>query len=111
MGLTVTGAVLGGERVGLRCEDGRIAALGPEVAAAAGDETIEAAGAPLVADSRDRWADMPRQAWLSGPSAPGQGAATKARSVRASRRAKQTWAAQAAARPVTPASSSATRGS
>ena len=30
MALTVTGAVLDGERVGLRCEDGRIAAIGPE---------------------------------------------------------------------------------
>jgi 5-methylthioadenosine/S-adenosylhomocysteine deaminase len=48
-GLTVTGAVLDGERVGLRCAGGMIAALGPEVTPAPGDETIEAAGAPLVA--------------------------------------------------------------
>jgi 5-methylthioadenosine/S-adenosylhomocysteine deaminase len=47
--LTVTGAVLGGEAVGVRCVDGKIAAIGPEVAAAPGDETIEAGGAPLVA--------------------------------------------------------------
>jgi len=47
--LTVTGAVLDGETVGLRCVDGRIAALGPDVAPAAGDETIAAGGAPLVA--------------------------------------------------------------
>ena len=33
----------------MRCEDGRIAAIGPEVAAEPGDETIDAAGAPLVA--------------------------------------------------------------
>jgi 5-methylthioadenosine/S-adenosylhomocysteine deaminase len=46
--LTVTGAVLDGETVGLRCVDGTIAALGPGVAAEPGDETIEAAGAPLV---------------------------------------------------------------
>jgi 5-methylthioadenosine/S-adenosylhomocysteine deaminase len=46
--LTVTGAVLDGETVGLRCEDGRIAALGPEVVAGPGEETIDAAGAPLV---------------------------------------------------------------
>jgi 5-methylthioadenosine/S-adenosylhomocysteine deaminase len=47
--LTVTGAVLDGATVGLRCVDGTIAALGPDVAAEPGDETIEAAGAPLVA--------------------------------------------------------------
>ncbi|HEV7398748.1 MAG TPA: amidohydrolase [Solirubrobacterales bacterium] len=47
--LTVTGAVLNGETVGLRCIEGTIAALGPEVAAEPGDETIGAAGAPLVA--------------------------------------------------------------
>ncbi len=49
MSLTVTGAVLDGEIVGLRCEEGRIAAIGPGVAAAPGDETIDAAGAHLVA--------------------------------------------------------------
>lgn len=47
--LTVTGAVLDGESVGLRCLDGTIAALGPEVVPEPGDETIAAAGAPLVA--------------------------------------------------------------
>ncbi|HEY6550944.1 MAG TPA: amidohydrolase [Solirubrobacterales bacterium] len=47
--LTVTGAVLDGEIVGVRCVDGTIAALGPDVTAEPGDETIEAAGAPLVA--------------------------------------------------------------
>jgi 5-methylthioadenosine/S-adenosylhomocysteine deaminase len=46
--LTVTGAVLDGEAVGLRCVDGLIEAVGPEVAAQAGDETIDAGGAPLV---------------------------------------------------------------
>jgi 5-methylthioadenosine/S-adenosylhomocysteine deaminase len=45
----VTGASLDGELVGLRCEGGRIAALGPEVVAEPGDEAIDAAGAPLVA--------------------------------------------------------------
>jgi 5-methylthioadenosine/S-adenosylhomocysteine deaminase len=45
----VTGAVLDGEEVGLRCVDGTIAALGPGVTAEPGDETIAAAGAPLVA--------------------------------------------------------------
>jgi 5-methylthioadenosine/S-adenosylhomocysteine deaminase len=47
--LAVTGAVLDGESVGLRCVDGTIAALGPGVTAEPGDKTIEAAGAPLVA--------------------------------------------------------------
>ncbi|HET9162800.1 MAG TPA: amidohydrolase [Solirubrobacterales bacterium] len=44
----VTGAVLNGETVGLRCVDGTIEAVGPGVAARAGDETIDAAGMPLV---------------------------------------------------------------
>jgi 5-methylthioadenosine/S-adenosylhomocysteine deaminase len=47
--LTVTGAVLDGEEVGLRCAGGTIAALGPGVTAEPGDGTIAAAGAPLVA--------------------------------------------------------------
>ncbi|HEY0391927.1 MAG TPA: amidohydrolase [Solirubrobacterales bacterium] len=49
MGLTVENAVLDEETVGVRCVDGTIAALGPEVTAQPGDEAIEAAGAPLVA--------------------------------------------------------------
>ncbi len=47
--LTVLGASLDGEIVGVRCVDGRIAALGTEVTAEPGDETIDAAGAPMVA--------------------------------------------------------------
>lgn len=47
--LTITGAVLDGESVGLRCVDGVIAALGPGVAPEPGDKAIDAAGAPLVA--------------------------------------------------------------
>jgi 5-methylthioadenosine/S-adenosylhomocysteine deaminase len=47
--LVVTGARLDGERVGLRCAaDGTIAGLGPEVVAAPGEETLDAAGAILV---------------------------------------------------------------
>jgi len=46
--LTVTGAVLDGEMVGVRCEGGRIAAIGPDVVAKPGDETIAADGGPLV---------------------------------------------------------------
>ena len=48
MALTVLDAVLDGERVGLRCEDGTIAALGPEVVAEPGDEVVDAGGAHLV---------------------------------------------------------------
>jgi 5-methylthioadenosine/S-adenosylhomocysteine deaminase len=47
--LTVSGAVLDGETIGVRCVDGTIAALGPEVVPEASDETVDAAGAPLVA--------------------------------------------------------------
>ncbi|HEV2857764.1 MAG TPA: amidohydrolase [Solirubrobacterales bacterium] len=48
MSLTVENALLDGERVGLRCEEGLIAALGADVAAQGGDEVIDAAGAHLV---------------------------------------------------------------
>jgi 5-methylthioadenosine/S-adenosylhomocysteine deaminase len=47
--LVVTDATLDGERVGLRCgADGTIDALGPDVVAGPGEETIDAAGAILV---------------------------------------------------------------
>jgi 5-methylthioadenosine/S-adenosylhomocysteine deaminase len=46
--LTVSGAVLGGETVGLRCKEGTIAAIGPEVSPKPGEETIDAGGAPLL---------------------------------------------------------------
>lgn len=46
--LTVTGAVLDGEAVGVRCVDGVIAALGADVAPEPGDETIDAGGGHLV---------------------------------------------------------------
>jgi 5-methylthioadenosine/S-adenosylhomocysteine deaminase len=46
--LTVLGAVLDGEKVGVRCESGAIDALGPGVEPNPGDETIDAAGALLV---------------------------------------------------------------
>ena len=46
--LAVTGAVVDGETVGLRCVDGVVAAIGPDVAPQPGDETIDAGGAPLV---------------------------------------------------------------
>jgi 5-methylthioadenosine/S-adenosylhomocysteine deaminase len=48
MPLAVTEALLDGELVGLRCEDGLIAAIGPDVAPAPGDETIDAGGGPVV---------------------------------------------------------------
>ncbi|HEX5929379.1 MAG TPA: amidohydrolase [Solirubrobacterales bacterium] len=44
----MTGAVLDGETVGLRCEGGTITALGPEVEARPGEDAIDAGGAPLV---------------------------------------------------------------
>ncbi|HET7591207.1 MAG TPA: amidohydrolase [Solirubrobacterales bacterium] len=48
MTLAVTNALMDGELVGLRCEGGTIAALGPGVAAGAGDEVIDAGGSHLV---------------------------------------------------------------
>jgi 5-methylthioadenosine/S-adenosylhomocysteine deaminase len=47
--LAVTGAILDGATVGLRCEGGAIVALGPGVTPEPGDEVLDAAGAPLVA--------------------------------------------------------------
>ena len=48
MGLAVRDAILDGETVGLRCEDGVIASLGPEVRSQPGDEVIDAARMALV---------------------------------------------------------------
>ena len=48
MTLAITNALLDGEAVGLRCEEGKIAALGPDVVAQPGDEEIDAGGAHLV---------------------------------------------------------------
>jgi 5-methylthioadenosine/S-adenosylhomocysteine deaminase len=48
VGLTVRNATLAGAAVGLRCEGGTIAELGPGVEAAPGDEVIDAAGMALV---------------------------------------------------------------
>jgi 5-methylthioadenosine/S-adenosylhomocysteine deaminase len=74
--LTVTGAVLDGEAVGVRCVDGRIAAIGPDVAPEPGDETIAGGGAPLVAPLvnghthaamtlfRGSGGDLPLMPWL-----------------------------------------------
>jgi 5-methylthioadenosine/S-adenosylhomocysteine deaminase len=76
-GLVVTDARLGGEPVGLRCAaDGTIAALGPEVVAAPGEEMLDAAGAillpPLVNGHthaamtlfRGSGGDLPLMPWL-----------------------------------------------
>jgi 5-methylthioadenosine/S-adenosylhomocysteine deaminase len=41
-------AALDSDRVGVRCEDGTIATIGPDVAPEPGDEAIDAAGMPLV---------------------------------------------------------------
>jgi 5-methylthioadenosine/S-adenosylhomocysteine deaminase len=76
MTLAVTDALLGGERVGVRCEDGMIVALGPGVAAETGDEVIDAAGAHLAAPLvnghthaamtlfRGSGGDLPLMPWL-----------------------------------------------
>ncbi|HVY96394.1 MAG TPA: amidohydrolase [Solirubrobacterales bacterium] len=76
MPLTVTGATLDGEPVSLRCEDGLIAALGPQVTPEPGDETVDAGGAPLLAPLvnghthaamtlfRGSGGDLPLMPWL-----------------------------------------------
>ncbi|HEX6153702.1 MAG TPA: amidohydrolase [Solirubrobacterales bacterium] len=76
MSLTVENALLNGERVAIRCEDGKIAALGAEVAPQPGDETIDAGGAHLVAPLvnghthaamtlfRGSGGDLPLMPWL-----------------------------------------------
>ena len=46
--LAVTNATLGGVAVGLRCGEGAIAALGPEVEPEPGDEVVDAGGMALV---------------------------------------------------------------
>jgi 5-methylthioadenosine/S-adenosylhomocysteine deaminase len=48
MTLAVENALLDGERVGVRCADGKIAALGREVAPEPGDATLDAGGAHLL---------------------------------------------------------------
>jgi 5-methylthioadenosine/S-adenosylhomocysteine deaminase len=76
MALTIIGAVLDGETVGVRCEADRIAAIGPDVTPTPGDETIDAGGAPLVAPLinghthaamtlfRGSGGDLPLMPWL-----------------------------------------------
>lgn len=46
--LTVVGALLDDETVGVRCEEGLIAAIGPDVTAEPGAETVDAGGGHLV---------------------------------------------------------------
>jgi 5-methylthioadenosine/S-adenosylhomocysteine deaminase len=74
--LAIQGALLDGAPVGVRCAGGLIAALGPDVAPEPGDETIDAAGAPLVAPLinghthaamtlfRGSGGDLPLMPWL-----------------------------------------------
>lgn len=76
MALTVSGALLDGQTVGLRCENGSIASIGPGVEAQPGDETIDARGAHLVAPLvnghthaamtlfRGSGGDLPLMPWL-----------------------------------------------
>jgi len=77
-GLTVTGAELDGEAVGIRCEDGLIADLGPGAAPAEGDEVVDGAGlllAPPFVSGHGHAAmtlfrgvgnDLPLMEWLEG---------------------------------------------
>ncbi len=48
MSLVVTGALLGGRRVGLRTADGVFIEIGPDVEAQPGDDVLDAAGGMLV---------------------------------------------------------------
>jgi len=48
LALTVENALLDGERVGVRCEDGAISAIGPDVVVQPGDEKLDAGGDHLV---------------------------------------------------------------
>jgi 5-methylthioadenosine/S-adenosylhomocysteine deaminase len=74
--LTVDGATLDGEGVGVRCQDGTIAAIGPGVAPEPGDEVIDAGGmllAPALVNGHTHAAmtlfrgyggDLPLMRWL-----------------------------------------------
>lgn len=76
MTLAVENALLDGERVGVRCEDGKIAAIGAGVSAEAGDEGLDAGGAHLLAPLvnghthaamtlfRGSGGDLPLMPWL-----------------------------------------------
>jgi 5-methylthioadenosine/S-adenosylhomocysteine deaminase len=76
MALTVINAVLDGETVAVRCENGLIEAIGPGVGPQDGDETVDAGGAPLVAPLvnghthaamtlfRGSGGDLPLMPWL-----------------------------------------------
>jgi 5-methylthioadenosine/S-adenosylhomocysteine deaminase len=48
MALTIENALLDGQRVGIRCDGGMIAALGADVSPQPGDETIDGGGAHLL---------------------------------------------------------------
>lgn len=77
-GLTVTGAKLDDDVVGVRCEGDAIVALGPDVAPADGDEVIDASGlllAPPFVNGHGHAAmtllrgvgnDLPLMEWLEG---------------------------------------------
>jgi 5-methylthioadenosine/S-adenosylhomocysteine deaminase len=74
--LAIRGASLEGVEVGLRCEGGAIAQIGPGVEPLPGDEAIDAGGAPLVPALvnahthaamtlfRGRGGDLPLMRWL-----------------------------------------------
>jgi 5-methylthioadenosine/S-adenosylhomocysteine deaminase len=77
LSLAVTGAVLDGETVGLRAEDGLIAELGPSVEPVPGDEVVDASGlllCPPMVNGHTHAAmtlfrgfgdDMPLMEWLA----------------------------------------------
>src|SRR5258705_7734688 len=81
--LAVTGAVLDGETVGLRCEGGAIVAIGAGAEPEPGDEIVDAAGALLVAPLVNGHThaamtlfpgyggDPPPMRWLPGVGLPG----------------------------------------
>jgi 5-methylthioadenosine/S-adenosylhomocysteine deaminase len=76
LSLAVVDAALDGERVGLRCKDGRIVSIGPGIAARDGDEVIDAGGmalAPGLVNAhthaamtlfRGHGSDLPLMDWL-----------------------------------------------
>jgi 5-methylthioadenosine/S-adenosylhomocysteine deaminase len=76
MSLAIDGALLDGDRVGLRAEDGKIAELGPDIAPREGDEVLDGAGMHLLSGLvnghthaamtlfRNRGDDLPLMRWL-----------------------------------------------
>ena len=78
MSLAVDRAMLDGERVGLRAEDGKITELGPDVTPREGDEVLDGTGMQLLPGLvnghthaamtlfRSRGDELPLMRWLRG---------------------------------------------